>query len=184
MMPIPAAAITSAFDRPVRPEDRDASTARVAAFAPLVEPKTESVLLFRVGAEWFGLGTDRVAGIAPVLVSHSLPAPRSGIGLHLVNVDGELLVAVALGALLGIASTPPGEPGSTARMVVTNAKLVFLADEVFGVHRYHRDALRPVPATLDVSSGARTVGLLEWEGASVARLDDEVVMSAMAQALS
>ncbi|MEO5797991.1 MAG: chemotaxis protein CheW [Gemmatimonadales bacterium] len=183
MMPTPAEAFTPPFDQVLRSEDRDEWTTRVAAPVPHVRPKTESALLFRLGAEWFGLGTHLVASIAPVPVTHSLPTPRSGIAIHLVNVEGDLLVAVALGALIGVATTPDVAQRSTARMVVTNAKVAFLVDEVFGVHRYHDEELRPIPATLAATMGARTVGLLDWGRACVARFDDEAIMRAIGEAL-
>lgn len=175
------------LDRLLPPEDRDEWTARVAAPIVVDEARTASVLLFRLGSEWFGLGADVVRGIAPHPTAHALPRGRAGIPLQLLNIEGEMIVGVALDALLGVPrtsgeSTAAGAHG--ARTIVTTNLLAFVADEVHGIHRYRVDGLHPLPPMLGGATSPRTVGLLAWEGHQVARLRDAAILEAMEKALA
>src|SRR5665213_3494942 len=88
------------LDRDLPDDIRREWTVRVAAPLRSEEQGTESVLLFRLGAEWLALSTALVNAIAPVGAVHSLPRRREGASLGIANVEGALLVCVALDALL------------------------------------------------------------------------------------
>jgi chemotaxis-related protein WspD len=184
-----AAQIPHLLDRALPDDIRREWTVRIATPLRSDERGTESVLLFRLGDEWLALSTVLVHAIAPVRAVHSIPRRRDGAPVGIANVEGALLVCVALDALLGVSPSENAADvnGLTARMIVVSTPggpLAFRADEVHGVHRFRRDELRAVPATLGNAASRHTVAMLPWRGRSAARLDDELVLRTMHQALS
>jgi len=149
---------------------------------------THSALIFRVGNEWLALSTrlfEEVADLRPV---HTLPGRRNGIVRGLVNVRGELLVCVALDRLLGLhAAAPERQHAVAARLLVLRhkqARTVFAADEVHGIHRFHARELKEPPATVTHADHRYTQALLTWNGQSVGLLDDELLCHAINRSLS
>jgi chemotaxis signal transduction protein len=181
--PAYSAAAMMLLDRDLAGLPAAAATSPLAELARAGEGRTESVVVFRVGAEWFALPTlllDEIVGMRTV---HSLPHRRNPALLGLVNVRGELVVCVAISRLLiGEAATPP-----QGRLVVirhTNGRLAFPVDEVQHAHRYRPDELKPVPATIARSASAFTKGLLSWRDRTVGCLDERLVLDALNRSLT
>jgi chemotaxis-related protein WspD len=177
------------LDRALPDDIRREWTERVATPLRRDEQGTESALLFRLGGEWLALSTVLVHAIAPVPAIHSIPRRRDGAPLGIANIEGALVVCVALDALLGVSPPDDGAIVNSvaARMIVVSApggRLAFRVDEVHGVHRFHRDELRAVPATLGNAAVRHTVAMLPWRGLSAGRLDDALVLRTMHQALT
>lgn len=139
-----------------------------------------SVIIFRLGSEWFALDTTLLQEIAEHRPMHSLPHRRMGIVLGLVNVRGELLLLVALSRLL--------QPGNAVpeislqrhfhRLLVigTDAnRFAFPVDEVHGVHRFNQEDLEPPPVTMAQAGRSFTRGLLRWRQHTVGCLDADAL---------
>lgn len=111
---------------------------------------TGSVLVFRLGEEWYALSTEVVREIAearPVRrIAHRLGRLLEG----LVNIRGELQLCIALDRLLGSrrrSETP-------ARMILAEVDgqgFGFFADEVRGVERLAELAVELPPAAAPVA---------------------------------
>jgi chemotaxis-related protein WspD len=128
----------------------------------------ESLMVFRLGAEWFALPTLVLDEIILLRTIHSLPHRGHPGLLGLVNVRGELVICVSMAQLL-IGALPTAEHG---RLIVARhdkRRLAFPVD---------------VPVTLARSAQAYTRGLLTWEGAQVGRLDEDLVFAAMERFLA
>jgi chemotaxis-related protein WspD len=159
---------------------RSEGTSQFAAPKDAEVGTTESVLIFRIDAEWLALPTlvvDEVATPAPV---HSLPHARSAAVLGLTNVRGELLISVSLGKILGLPqSTDPDSRNSAgSRCLVLRrdaVRVVCPVNEVFGIHRFRTQILRDVPATLAKAAGRFSTKLLPWNDRSVGVLDDQLL---------
>ena len=65
---------TTHFATPKRAEDGD----------------TQTIVIFRIGAEWLALPVPAVTEVANLRPIHSLPHRRSGVVLGLANIRGEL----------------------------------------------------------------------------------------------
>src|SRR5580704_1256418 len=138
------------LDRPLTDADRREWTVRVGAEVRAVEPETESVVIFRIGSEWLALSTSVFESVAEPGPIHSLPRrrDRADVGAGLINVQGDLVIAVSLGALIGLSNAPPADPAAPRipkRILVVNGgggRLAFPVDEVHGVRRYRSDQLR------------------------------------------
>ena len=189
--PVHARAARTLLDR-APPVDYLADWTRHVARAPVVEEAdTLSVLIFRIGAEWLALPTSVLEEVAEQRPIHSLPHRRNRLVRGVVNVRGELLVCVALGELLGTDSAGPSVRKGTGvvheRLLVVSregSRLACPADEVHGVERFPRAAVRAVPATVGQAPRAYTTGVLQWRDRAVGHLDDERLFSALNRSLA
>ena len=140
------------------------------------ETTTDSVMVFRLGAEWLALPADWVGEVAPARAVHSLPHRRGRALDGLVNVRGELLPCFSLESVLGIEASAAGGAG-TRRLVVAGQgarRLVFRADEVHGVIRYDAARRLAAPGRL-----AQVKHLLEWNGRTLGLLEAGTLWSAL-----
>jgi chemotaxis-related protein WspD len=168
------------FDRDAPEDYLREWTAQVAAERKVTEAGTKSVVVFSIATEWLALPTEVFQEVVDHYVVRTLPHHRSGILSGLVNVRGELLLCVSLGALLGLEKVYGAQQTekrtSHGRLLICNRKgdqLAFRTDEVYGVHRYHPGQLRDVPATLaKASSASYILGILPWNDKTVGCLDD------------
>jgi chemotaxis-related protein WspD len=152
---------------------------------------TESVVVFRLGAEWLALPAGVFQEVCSLRPIHSLPHRRNGTVLGLANVRGALLVCVSLHALLGIDRTP--EANTTHRrltherlLVVSRdgARLVFPVDEVHGIHRFAPGGLGEVPATIAKSTATYTRAMLPWQEKAVGVLDEQLLFYSLNKSLA
>ncbi len=184
--PVLAEAARTFFDRPA-PEGylEEWRTILEEPAAP-ADPGTTSVLVFRLGREWFALPATALVEVAPVRPLHRIPH-RAGGGLAgLVNIRGQLQLCVSLHALLGLAGgAATADPaaaathGATARMLVVERageagteRWVVGADEVAGVHRLARGETRAVPATVGHGQARCSTALFTWQDRTVGLLDE------------
>jgi chemotaxis-related protein WspD len=179
--PVYAAAAVRLLDVEPTPDYITNWTWHFATPHTVTEQDTQSVVIFRIGAEWLALPTSVVKEVAGVRPVHSLPHRRGGIVEGLANIHGELLITVRLGQILGLASSAePDRAGSrtSQRFLVLrreDARGVFRADEVHGVHRFHPRELKPVPSTVARATATYSKDLLPWDGHSVGVLDDQLL---------
>jgi chemotaxis-related protein WspD len=152
---------------------------------PIEERHTQSVLVFRVGAEWLALASACVAEVAGSLPIHTLPHRPKGVVQGVASVRGELLICASLACLLGIES--PAGVDQTAhvsqpRVLVIHRehlRLVCPVDEVHGIHRFHPRELMDVPSTVAGAASTYSKALLSWRDRSVGVLDDERLFHAL-----
>ena len=109
----------------------------------------ETALLFRFGAQWLAIGTQHVFEVAAFRFIHRIPH-RAGLVAGLINVRGQLLLAVHLRALLQISAAEEGsKPAHSTRTVVigdASQRWAFVADEVNGVVSFKPEECLPAPA--------------------------------------
>lgn len=143
---------------------------------------TQSLMLFRLGAEWFALPTlalDEIVSLRPI---HSLPHRRDAALLGLVNVRGDLVICVSLARLL---PGPGADPAQGWLMVARHdgGRFAFPVDEVAQTIDCAPGARRPLPATLALSAGAFTRGLVRWGERDVGWLDETALFAAFDRVL-
>ena len=179
--PVYSDAAAALLDRPVPAEFAIDRARDFEASKAVDERETQSVVVFRLGPEWFALPTSVVAEVAERRVIHSVPH-RRGIVLGVVNVRGELLVCVSLGRLLGLEPVSEPLPGVSrtdhGRLLVVRrdgVRAVLPADEVGGVQRFHPRELKEVPTTVSKAATAHSRAVLSWSGHVVGLLDDHLL---------
>jgi chemotaxis-related protein WspD len=188
--PVYAAAAVGLLDRDL-PPDYLAEWSRLVARQREVEHlDTQSVVIFRIGAEWLALPTLLFEEVAELRTVHSLPHRRGKIVMGLANVRGELLVCVSLGDILGLehAAKSQGQRQHTQyrRLLVVSReaqRVAFPVDEVQGIVRFHRGEQKEVPTTVSLAATIYT-GMLSWQDRSVGLLDDQLLLSALNRSLA
>jgi len=149
------------LERPAPPDYARFFTGLVAA-APAARPQETSVVVFRIGGEWLALPTYAFVEFADVRPIRRIAHRTHTLVSGLVNVRGQLLLAVALDRLLEI---PAGAEGTTrarprlAVIAVRGDTWAFPVAEVSGVERFATASLEAPPATLAPSLSAVTRGV-------------------------
>lgn len=146
-----------------------------AAAQPLArrEPQ-QTAFVFQLGGDWLALDTACVTEIAPSLPIHRV-AHRAGLLAGVVNVRGQLLLAVRLAELLEATPAPAAASALAVRRTVVIAHAgdtwAFVADRVEGVRPFPVAQRLPAPATLSPALAAVTLGTLPWAEGRVMLLD-------------
>lgn len=198
--PVMADAATAFFDRP--PPHGYLDEWREVLEAPLDEADCDSLslLVFRLGDEWFALAAEVLAEVTTLRTAHKIPHRSNAVLAGLVNVRGQLLLCGSLHGLLGLPQSAPtafqprsalgrsGQPGAAdreplrtpARLLVaahtegrTTRRWAFAVDEVAGVQRIATADLREVPSTLGKPGQRFSAALFSWQSRRVSLLDAE-----------
>lgn len=116
------------------------------------EQADNSCLIFRLGNEWFGIDSEIIVEVTVASDIHSLPHQRSSMLKGIVNVRGEIKLAVELYQLLGIEKSIESENKSKIykrHIVIQNNKdsWVLPVDEILGVIKFNEKRVTPLPAT-------------------------------------
>jgi chemotaxis-related protein WspD len=151
------------------------STGRLAQPAVAAAEQTVSVVVFRLGEEWFALRALAFEQIAEYHPVHSVPARSGGVLDGLVNVNGELLLAASLPALLALEKPAAPVEAPRRRTVVVrreHERYAFTVDEVLGVRRVSLANSAGVPATVSRAPSAQTSACLRIESRDVGLLDE------------
>lgn len=150
------------------------------------ESDQETVVVFRIGDEWLALAIGLFHEVTEPMRPHSLPHRRDKLVLGIVNVRGEILVCVSMADLLGLGEARTvsnvGRIKTFARMVVigrNEQRVAFPVDEVHGIHHYTSRDVGMVPATLAKSASSFTTAMIGWQGRSIGRLDDTLILEAL-----
>jgi chemotaxis-related protein WspD len=188
--PVLAEAARTFFDREP-PEGYLEEWSRILEEPEVVaDPDALSVLIFRLGKEWLALPTTTLVEITTVRPLHRVPHRTGGVLEGLVNIRGQLQLCVALPALLGIEGRPPvvdqaAEGPSVARLLVVDrgdasgGRWVCGVDEVGGVQRVVRAAMRAVPSTVSQANNRFCQALFEWQERTVGLLDEGRVFAGL-----
>jgi chemotaxis-related protein WspD len=145
-----------------------------------------SVLIFRLGREWLALPTHVCQEVAEMRPIHTLPHRSGPVLLGLVNIRGQIRLCVSLSELLGLATadvTGQRTNHKNRQCLVIVARdsdhWVILVDELYGIQRFHLNAVRNAPVTVAKAMPRLTKGVIDWQDKSLGYLDDELVFLAL-----
>ncbi len=144
---------------------------------------TDTTFVFRIGAEWLALNARVCAEIVPMRPIRQVPHRSGRIFMGLTSVRGELQLCFSLANLLGLEPAPKVQP----RLLVARkdrSTMVFPVDEIMGLHRFHRDNVRAIPATVAHAVPQFSSGMLTADGRKIGLLDDELIFHALAKELA
>lgn len=181
-----ASAAAGLLDRPLPGGYLAENTPHFARPKNTDERRDQSIVIFRLGAEWLALPTEVITEIAPLRVIHSLPHRRDGLVRGLVNVRGELLVCVALAQLLGVESAAAGTVNQSRLLVAQHegGRVAWPADEVHGVHRFRTSELQEAPAAVARVAAAYTRAVLMWRERAVGCLEEAKLFAVVNRSLA
>jgi chemotaxis-related protein WspD len=168
------------FDRSPPPGYLDEWAGRLARPPEQVDSELHSFVVFRLQGEWLALPAAAVAEVTDPQPIHAIPHRTDLVLLGLVNVRGQLRLAVSLHGLFDI-ERATGEAPSAARFLILQdgtEQWVCAAEEVVGIQRLPRERLRAVPSTFPrVGSHARAV--FDWDGHTVGLLEPGVLFASL-----
>lgn len=189
--PVLAAAARTFFDRAAPAGYLDSWQAILDEPETTADSDATSVLVFRIGREWLALATHVLVEVTPLRPLHRVPH-RSGTLLEgIVNIRGQLQLCASLHALLGLdateapADTAPGDPAAARLLVVERStatgveRWTLRADEVAGVHRVLRAALRDVPSTVSHAGSRHALALFTLQDRPVSLLDEQRIFDGL-----
>ena len=139
------------------------SAIEIAALPAPAADRLETAFLFRFANQWLAIETRYVVEVAAFRSIHRIPH-REGLVAGLVNVRGQLLLAIHLRALLQVSSAEETtKPAYAARIVVIGDaphRWAFVADEVSGVGHFNTEEQLPAPANLRGSLAGMAAGTI------------------------
>jgi len=151
----------------------------------------QTVMVFRLGAEWLALPVDLFVELARTRPIRRIPHRSNSVFLGLVSIRGDIQLCFSIGGLLDV---QPAEDGKTApsagmlqRLCVIskhNRRLVFPADEVYGLGSYAENELQPVPVTVAKTLQTYTLGIIVVHNRQTGLINDELVLAAFERSLS
>lgn len=161
----------------------EAWTARLIDKEDEKSAEVQGVLLFRLGEEWLALPVAALHEVIPLRPIHRIPF-RGGLLAGVVNVRGELHLALRLNHLLGIANSSKSQEEGIAvpRLLVAGGEeqtWVFRVDEVDRVHRLVLNELRPTPPTLSRSTTRFSRGVFGYRNRVIGLLDEKRLFEAV-----
>ncbi|WP_455212107.1 chemotaxis protein CheW [Kaarinaea lacus] len=164
-------------------------TKSYAQIPPENHLKQCSVIMFRLGMEWFCLPTMYCESVENPGSIHSIPRYSNQLFQGIVNIRGNLQLCFSLEALLQVVpedSNPLAKIGVYKRLVVLNYHqqyYVFLVDEVGGIDRIDDKSLEAAPATLSQRQAEFVKGIIVTNERSVAFLNAPPLFSALEEAI-
>jgi len=141
----------------------------------------ESVIVFRLGYEWFALSVSALEEITDIVTIHSIPHRRNKILHGMVNIRGSLQLCISIGNLFNIS---PHNKGSISgrivheRMIVVQRdshKYVFPVSEVHNIQHYTLDSLKQPPATIVRATSTFITGVLEVDDKRIGVIDPDLL---------
>jgi len=157
-------------------------------YARVVADKAQkpcSVIVFRLGAEWFALPTKYCQSVENRSTIHSIPRYTNDCLLGVVNIRGTLQLCFSLEALLRVT---PAEDKSLGQLAVYKRLLVLVqqqrvfvcpVDEVGGIERIDEDSLEHAPDTLSPTQAEYVAGVVKAATHRITLLRIEQVLNAL-----
>lgn len=145
--------------------------------------KKESVLVFRVANEWFGLPTRCFDEIVESKKIQRVPHYAGKILLGLINVRGEIRLCFSLKMLLGVyqeEKTSSTSISSIQRHIVVHLAdehYVFPVEEIYGVYRFDMTDYQPMPSTVNDNVANSLDGILKLPDRQVSCLNPSHIHS-------
>ena len=174
------------FDREMAADYRREVSEELAAVGAAAAEETESVLILRVGSEWFALRTQVFHAIAAYQKPYLVPFRSGALLAGLVNVNGELVLCISLEAALGLPSDSSSKPAERPRLCVVGTgheRFAFGVDEILGVRRVPCTWMQPVPVTLAKSPSAQVTSCFELDGHNVGLIDERRMFNSLDRSL-
>jgi chemotaxis-related protein WspD len=155
--------------------------------------ETETTLVvFRLVHEWLALPATVIQEVTVAAPIHRIPRRSNRILLGLANLRGELQLCVSLHGLLGIEFEETVAECKVGRRMVQRMAVIeksgqrwaFPVDEMFGTYQASTHQISSVPSTIGKTTRTFTRRLVDWHDTAVGVLDEDLVLSALARAVT
>jgi len=179
-----------ALQRPVPEEYQREWTHNLARKKDTDSKHHLTVIIFRVGDEWFSMPVNYLQHVETRRAIHTVPHRNTTLVKGVVNVAGEVKLCFSLGALLGIDQASTFD--TTQRTAVYEGLIVlksgkhsyvFPVTEVLELARISLDELKTVPSTMSSIASSYLLGLVTYGALHVGHLDADLVMAGFERGL-
>jgi chemotaxis-related protein WspD len=146
------------------------------------------VIMFRLEEEWFALPVWVIKEVTAICPIHTLPHRSNEILLGIVNIRGEILIAISLRNLLGLkpihrpksasSAKPSLKPITYPRMVVMNIqenRWVFTVDEISTVQSLKAEEFHDAPTVITKTPDTYTKKIIYFQDKKVNFLEQELL---------
>jgi len=177
-----------ALERRVPKEYSDQWLQNYASIQPPTRKKYTSIVVFRLGVEWFGLPTLNFKSVENISFIHSIPRYTNGLLLGIVNIRGTLQLCFSITSLVQV----DGDTQNSAAVNVYKRLVVLLncgqhyvlpVDEVGGIERVDESCLEALPATLNEQHAELVKGVIKTSRQRVALLNTTSLFAALEAAI-
>ncbi len=148
--------------------------------------KSESVMVLRLGDEWFAIPSKLCMLVSEGKPIHSVPHQRHHYIKGVVNISGEVQLCFSLGALLGVKEGKEEQPGNHRGLCnclivvsINGKRYVFPASEFRGLYRYNKLELLNIPSTINTEAAKYLIGVLNWNALNVGCIDASLLFSTL-----
>lgn len=146
-----------------------------------------SIVVFRLGREFYALPTRAFAEIALMSTIRKIPHKRDPVLLGVTSVRGEVLLCVSLAALFDVDRIEePSVNARDARLMILNddgATWAAPVDELEGIFHCPEARLREAPSTVSRSAADYCRGIIEFEREPIALIDENRLFEGVKRSL-
>jgi len=147
---------------------------------------SESIMIIRLGDEWFAIPSNLCVLVTEDKPVHSIPHQKHHFIKGIVNISGEVQLCFSLGSLLGVKEGKV-DPDKNHRglinclivIMINGKRYVFPVSEFRGLHRYSKSDLLNVPATINEDTAKYLIGVLNWDRLNVGCIDAGLLFSTL-----
>ncbi|MEY4787388.1 MAG: hypothetical protein RL692_1282 [Planctomycetota bacterium] len=178
-------AMSRLLDRPNRPATIAESTKASAESRVLRREPQFNLLVFRCGAEWFAIPAEYVVHVSKVTNVHTLPHRTNNSFRGLTALSGAVIPVFDFIGLLGVPPAAENILRKPRMLTVGTAQesWAFEADDVPGVYAMPRNAVKPLPLTVEQSPRRISSGLLSTVQGSTSLIDPERLINEFRNAI-
>ncbi len=179
----------SLFDREVPADFLKEWTETLTAVKEAEAGDTVSLMVFRIGGEWFALRTIHLQETTHTRPVHHVPHRTNNIFKGLVNINGELLLCVSVGDLTKAAASeekPDSDSVTYKRLLVFHKKgerYAFPVEEVLGIFRVPSVDLMEPPVTKLKSPSGVIESVFDLDAKKVGLLGEDKLIAALKRSL-
>jgi len=147
---------------------------------------TESIMILRLGDEWFAIPSKICLLVSEDRPVHSIPHLKHDYIKGIVNITGEVQLCFSLGALLGVKEGKEIQTGNhrglyNCLIVISfdGRHYVFPASEFRGLYRYHKSELLNIPATIHQETARFLTGVINWNTLNIGCINTNLLFSTL-----
>lgn len=146
----------------------------------------DAAMVFRIGNEWLALSARLCVEVVSERPIRRVPHRSGRILLGLTSVRGELLLCFSLARMLGLEPADNAAKNTAPRLLVVSSerfKPAFPVDEVLGIHRFNRESIKAIPATVAHAVPRFSHGVISVNSISAGLLDDATLFQTLVKEL-
>jgi len=145
---------------------------------------SESVMVVRIGDEWFALPSRLCEVVTEDRPIHTIPHQNNALIKGVVNIAGEVNLCFSLGSILGVKVSGDAQHEGKRQlynclivMTFENNRFVFPVSEFKGLYNYFSHELTAIPSTIKTNSSGYLNGIIKWNNLNIGCINADILFS-------